>query len=148
MTNTTQTDLLDGVVPDGWLWRYVGNQNHPQKGELIARSFHEMNPENPSYPDTWEPVGGLISIKKVEAMLEDLLEANRKQVLLEAADIVGEVYERCKETEEAHYRLSIISFKMGSFGFNPSVVAYSHDKAEELRRMALEPTGVDKGEKE
>ena len=65
-----------------------------------------------------------------------LLAEHRKKVLLDAAEVVGELHASCKDTEQAHYRLSPEPFNMERFSFNPAVIAYSRDKADELRRMA------------
>lgn len=83
------------------------------------------------------------SRESVESIIKAVKAETRKEVLLEAAGIVGDVYARCKETEKAHYRLSSKTFLMANFSFNPYVVAYSHDKADELRRMAESDKGGD-----
>jgi hypothetical protein len=108
MTNTAQTEplsLLDGVEPD-----WYGNAN--------SLKYHKT-----ALVSTFETVGasGLYSRETVEA----LLEANRKQVLLEAAE----------RFESMEWVQSV----------DPNE---NYAEATELRRMALEPAGVDKGEKD
>lgn len=109
MTNTTQTDLLDGVEPD--CWRYSSaNGIYRYRGPCanFDKDYKALKPV------------ALYSRETVEA----LLEANRKHVLLGAA-----------ESLEA---LECDLLRKGR------LIVY----LDELRRMAMEPTGVDKGEKE
>jgi hypothetical protein len=127
MTNTTQTDLLDGVEPDGFI---------NTSGNLMTLAAMKQHLENPDYKwavdKYWTPSKKVFSEDKVEA----LLEANRKQVLLDAAEVCGKNMDRCAELEK-------------KFG-DDTAEAYAVSKKlyNELHRMALEPTGVDKGEKE
>lgn len=104
MTNTTQTDLLDGVEPD--CWRYSSaNGIYRYRGPCanFDKDYKALKPV------------ALYSRETLEPVIKALLEANRKQVLLGLADYV-DLYEN---------RLD----------------------GDELRRMALGPTGVDKGVK-
>jgi hypothetical protein len=97
----TITDLLDGVEPD-FVWH-----------KAASGKPYEDNIFSPDDVDACALCHNLYSRETVEA----LLEANRKQVLLEAA--------------------RAIKYEMGQ--------APSYNI---LRRMAIEHTGVDKGEKE
>jgi hypothetical protein len=111
MTNTTQTNLLDGVEPDCWRYETVRG-TYRYRGPCINfdKDYNSLKPV------------GLLTFKRVEALLEAQraeyearIEAHRKQVLLWLADYV-DLYEN---------RLD----------------------GDELRQMALGPTGVDKGDK-
>jgi hypothetical protein len=110
MTNTTQTDLLDGVEPDAWISevRCIG----PEYGKKRYARLPIQSLQPLYYQHT-----RLYSRETVEA----LLEANRKQVLQEAAEWFDST-ERYKFWPKQNISAA-------------------------LRRMALEPTGVDKGEK-
>jgi hypothetical protein len=118
MTNTIQTYLLDGVEPDV----KVGCISAVMDGRcyISSSSFFESN--------ALLSGDALFSRKTLEPAIEALLEAHRKQVLLEAA-------EHCEKKADTHgwnYNLPSIGLELGS----------------DFRRMALEPTGVDKGEKD
>jgi hypothetical protein len=102
MTNTTQTDLLDGVEPEAWMHDQRKDTVH-NDGKALWLKIMGKQVEHYTKP--------LYSRETVEAMIS--------QTLLKAAD-------RCEQ-----------------------MALYTGvDCADELRRMALEPTGVDKGEKE
>jgi hypothetical protein len=48
--------------PDAWLWKYVGHDPYPASANpngVVARGINEMDPENPPYPDTWQPLAPL-----------------------------------------------------------------------------------------
>jgi hypothetical protein len=117
----TITDLLDGVEPDCWRYETVRG-TYRYRGPCINfdKDYNSLKPV------------GLLTFKRVEA----LLAANRKLVLLEAAEVCGKNMDRCAEYTE-------------KFG-DDTAEAYAVSKKlyNELRRMALEPTGVDKGERE
>jgi hypothetical protein len=107
MTNTIQTYLLDGVEPDCWRYETVRG-TYRYRGPCINfdKDYNSLKPV------------GLLTFKRVEA----LLEANRKQVLLEAAEKLNTPLLGNEPAGFAWTRRHILS---------------------ELRRMALD----DKGEK-
>jgi hypothetical protein len=120
MTNTPQTEplsLLDGVEPD-FIWHKAesGNSDEDDIFDVDGVSADDCpNCHNLYSRETLEPViEALLEAQRAE--YEARIEANRKEVLLEAAKYL-----------RAHGR-------------------YGSELL--LRCLALEPTGVDKGEKE
>lgn len=106
MTNTTQTDLLDGVEPD--CWRYSSADGIYRYRGPCANFDKDYN--------ALKPVA-LYSRETVEA----LLEANRKQVLLEAAKF-------CESKADAH-------------GWNYHLPSVGREIGAELGRMAESDKG-------
>jgi hypothetical protein len=43
-------------APVAWMWRYIGNDPIGAQIKPCARSLHEMDPNNPPYPNYWKPI--------------------------------------------------------------------------------------------
>jgi hypothetical protein len=113
----TNTNLLDGVDPDGFLGGDVAAKLRAGCAIVTTITKHCAFHDDVA----------IYSRETLEPVIEALLEAKRKQVLLEAAV-------HCEKKADTHgwnYNLPSIGLELGS----------------DFRRMALEPTGVDKGEK-
>jgi hypothetical protein len=112
--------IIDGLLMSPDAHMFPRDLELFKKTEITATAYSlaVRNPDEHSQP--------LYSRETVEA----LLEANRKQVLLEA---------------EARVRRFITHPNANNEMVKAFNAAWS-DAADELRRMALEPTGVDKGE--
>lgn len=120
MTNTPQTDLLDGVEPDAFGWEEYGFMNEYSTEPDWNTRYEVFEPDA---NDGVRNIAKLYSRETVEA----LLETHRKQVLLEAA-------EYCEKKADAH-------------GWNYHLPSVGRELGGDFRRMALGPTGVDEGEK-
>jgi hypothetical protein len=138
MTNTPQTEplsLLDGVEPDFWIRKMLDICG----GEVVGFSLTKdgfvdediagTTEDLPHY--SCETVKTLLAAQRAE--YEARIEANRREVLLEAA---GKI-----KNKRAFIRPGA-SLRVSQLGWAEAVEHFSNV----LRRMALEPTGVDKGE--
>jgi hypothetical protein len=112
MTNTTQTDFLDGVEPD--CWRYSSANGIYRYRGPCANFDKDYKALKPVALYSRETVEALLEAQRAE--YEARIEAHRKQVLLEAA-------ERCVKLTQAAYEFERPN------GFTC---------ARELRRMAEE----------
>jgi hypothetical protein len=135
--DTTQLSFLDGVEPDAWISeiRCIG----PEYGKRLYGKLPIQSLQSGYYVHS-----KLYSRETVEALLEAQraeyearIDANRKEVLLEAAD-------RCGKLADAYDDNAIKYPESGGHWTVRSIGA--DDCKDGLRRMALEPTGVDKGE--
>jgi hypothetical protein len=121
MTNTTQTEplsLLDGVEPD-FIWHKAESGNSDEDDIFDGDEVPAADCPNCHNLYSQEKLEPVIKarLEAQRAEYEARIDANRKEVLLESAE---------------HFE------NMNSIFGNIS--------AKELRRMALGPTGVDKGE--
>jgi hypothetical protein len=127
--DTTQQSLLDGVEPIGEIYQDL-NTLQPAFRFLSVFKYTSsvgVNPMVTCY--SRETVEALLEAQRAE--YEARIDAKRKQVLLEAAEVCRNLMINGNLTDDGTYSH-----------------ASANDCLTKLRRMALEPTGVDKGEKE
>lgn len=54
-----------------WMWGYVGKDPMAKNISPIARTLEELDPDNPPYPDHWQPLYPLYSSEEIAKQKED-----------------------------------------------------------------------------
>lgn len=70
------TTNTDGAIPElpvvGALWNYIGTDPLRNHFKPCARALHEMNPDRPPYPETWQPIDKLVRLSDARAAIADV----------------------------------------------------------------------------
>lgn len=68
------TTNTDGAMPElpvvGALWQYIGPDPMATHINPCARALHEMNPDSPPYPETWQLTDKLVKLSDARAAIQ------------------------------------------------------------------------------